>query len=102
MHAQDTVASFLDEHELHAPPEYRLLDLVSEVGEVAKNVNTSSDYGAAPSTIRIEPDELGDVLFAAFALAHETGIDADAALARSLDKYRTRMADEGGPGSGNI
>lgn len=100
MDPQETVATFLNENDLRAGAEYRIFDLVSEVGEVAKNVNTSTDYGENPDAIRIQPDELGDVLFAVYALAEETGIDPHRALEKSLDKYRTRLAEQEDPGSG--
>lgn len=100
MDAHESVATFVDENGLRTEPEYRILDLVSEIGEVAKNVNTSTDYGSETDSMRIQPDELGDVLFATYALAHETGIDPDTALAESLDKYRNRMRVEDDPGSG--
>ena len=100
MDPHDAVATFIEEHDLRADPEYRILDLVSEIGEVAKNVNTSTSYGEDPDTMRIQQDELGDILFATYALAHETGIDPGTALAESLDKYRNRMGSDGDPGSG--
>ncbi len=100
MDPYDEVATFIDEHGLRTDPEYRILDLVSEIGEVAKNVNASTGYGEEPDGMRIQPDELGDVLFATYALAHETGIDPETALAESLDKYRNRMGVGGDPGSG--
>lgn len=100
MDPADAVGSFVESHELRAAPEFRILDLVSEVGELAKNVTTSSAYGADPGAIRIEDEELGDVLFAAYALAHETGIDPTRALERSIDKYRNRIAESEDPGSG--
>jgi NTP pyrophosphatase (non-canonical NTP hydrolase) len=98
---QQTVAAFVDEHDLHAPPEFRLLDLVSEVGEVAKDATESTDYGANREDVAVSPDELGDVLFALYALAESLDVDADRALAESLDKYRERLADTGRPDSGS-
>lgn len=99
MDPANTVGTFIDDHRLRTGAEYRILDLVSEVGEVAKNVNTSTDYGENPQEIKLEEDELGDVLFAVYALAYETGIDPHLALRQSLDKYRTRLSDGEGPGS---
>ncbi|MFB6372071.1 MAG: MazG-like family protein, partial [Bradymonadaceae bacterium] len=48
MDAQDRVAAFVATHDLAAEPAYRALDLVSEVGEVAKEVNLSTGYGETP------------------------------------------------------
>lgn len=102
MESQETVADFLDAHDLHAPPAYRLLDLTAEVGELAADATASTGYGASPDQFDLSRDELGDALFALLALAEETDTDAAAALAESLAKYERRMRDDpsGAPGSG--
>lgn len=96
---QRRVASFIEQHGLHAPPEYRLLDLVSEVGELATEANASTQYGNVPETITLSEDEVGDALFALLALAERRGIDADEALQTSLEKYENRLADADTPSS---
>jgi len=88
---QATVASFLATHDLQAPPAYRLLDLVSETGEVAKEAATSTDYGTDPGAIELSADELGDVYFALLALAEAAEVDAEAALADAMAKYEQRL-----------
>jgi NTP pyrophosphatase (non-canonical NTP hydrolase) len=95
----ERVVAFLDENDLRVPPAYRLLDLTAEVGELAADATTSSEYGADPSALAVKRDELGDVLFAAYALAAELDVDADAALEASLEKYERRLADADTPGS---
>ncbi|MCD2202642.1 MazG nucleotide pyrophosphohydrolase domain-containing protein [Halobacterium sp. KA-6] len=99
MDEQTRVAAFLDEEDLHAPPANRVLDLASEVGELAKNVNESTDYGAN-SGADVDRDELGDALFCLLALADELDYDASAALGEALAKYEDRLADSGTAGSG--
>jgi NTP pyrophosphatase (non-canonical NTP hydrolase) len=100
MDAQARVATFVDEHDLHAPAAYRLLDTVSELGEVAKEVCTSTAYGRDPSAVDVSADELGDALFALLALCDALGVDAEAALEASLAKYEERLVASGGAGSG--
>ena len=100
MDEQARVAEFLDDNDMRAPPAYRLLDLASEVGELAKNVNESTEYGADAAAADVERDELGDALFCLLALADELDYDASAALAESLAKYEARLADSGSAGSG--
>jgi NTP pyrophosphatase (non-canonical NTP hydrolase) len=97
---QRQVAAFVDEHDLEAPPEFRLLDIASEVGELTTDANESTGYGASPDDLEIESDEIGDVLFALLALADDLEIDADAALEEALEKYERRLEDGGSPGSG--
>ena len=94
------MSAFVDRHELETPPEFRLLDLVSELGEVAKEVTESTDYGDDPDRLRIEPDEIGDVLFALLALAESVDVDANEALDAALSKYETRLDETGNPASG--
>ena len=99
MDDQARVAAFLDANDLHAPPENRVLDLASEVGELAKNVNETTDYGASGGA-DVDRDELGDALFCLLALADELGYDAGDALDEALAKYEQRLADAGTAGSG--
>lgn len=100
MEEQRTVARFVDTNDLDTPPEFRLLDLVSEIGEVAKNTTESTAYGANPDRIDVESDEIGDVLFALLALSDSLDIDAGEALDESLEKYAERMDESGAPSSG--
>lgn len=100
MDCQERVAAFVDDHDIDAPAAYRLLDTVSELGEVAKEVCTSTDYGSDPASVDVSEDELGDALFALLALCAELDVDADAALETSLAKYDERLAESGTAGSG--
>lgn len=99
MDDQRRVAAFIDEHDLACPPAYRLLDLASEVGELAADANDATEYGAAPETFAVERDELGDTLFALLALCDELGVDASDALDESLAKYEQRLAEGDDPSS---
>ncbi len=98
---QRTVARFVREHGLEAPVQARLLDLVSEVGEIAKDALEGTDYGRTPFHA---PDgwtgELGDALFALVCLANSTSVDLGTALNEALEKYRERLALGGDAGSG--
>ncbi|WP_255171786.1 MazG-like family protein [Natrononativus amylolyticus] len=100
MDEQDRVAAFVDRHGIDEPPAYRALDLASEVGEVAKEVTESSDYGASPDDVEIAGDELGDALFALLALCESVDVDAGAALEAALAKYEARLEETGSPASG--
>jgi len=98
---QKRVAAFIREHHLETDPATRLLDLTSEVGELAKAYVESTGYGASP----FQPDdhwaeELGDALFALIALALGTQVDLEEALERVLRKYDHRVRTKGHAGSG--
>jgi NTP pyrophosphatase (non-canonical NTP hydrolase) len=98
---QATVAQFVAAHDLDAPLTARVLDLVSEVGEVAKEVLKDSQYGR--EDFRRTPEwssELADCFFSLICLANSTGVDLQLGLARALDKYRRRLDRRGDAGSG--
>ncbi len=97
---QERVRSFLETHDLETEPAYRVLDLLSEAGEVAKEVNTSTEYGTTPTDVSVARDELGDTLFALLALCVELEVDAEAALETSLAKYEKRLEERESAGSG--
>lgn len=101
MDEQDEVAAFLETHELHTNPEFRVLDLASEVGELAKDVNESSGYGSDSEAATVSTGELGDTLFCVLAFADEAGIDAGEALEDALAKYENRLSSTGSAGSDN-
>lgn len=101
MDHQDQVAAFLADHEMAADLPYRLLDLASEVGELAKEATTSTDYGADPEAIAVADDEIGDALFALLSVAEAADVDADDALRQSLAKYEQRIEETGDAGSGD-
>src|SRR6056297_3329017 len=100
MKPQRKVETFLAEHEMDADPAYRILDLASEVGELAKDANESTDYGASPEELDVNADELGDALFSLLAVAESLDVDAETALDEALAKYEQRIEATGDPGSG--
>ena len=100
MDTQHRVAAFVETHELEAPPEFRILDLVSEVGEVAKAAADSTGYGTTPDSLAVPSDEIGDVVFALLALAESLDVDAETALDEALEKYERRIERRDTPSSG--
>ena len=99
--AQDVVADFVRQHDLDGiGVESRLLDLVSEVGELAKDALAGTVYGAQQFTPgEAWFDEIGDVCFSLLCLADITGVDLDDALVSALDKYRSRLGTTGSASS---
>jgi NTP pyrophosphatase (non-canonical NTP hydrolase) len=98
---QSDVKQFCEKYDLNSPLEHRTLDLVSEVGEVAKEILKMSDYGKKPIQINDEiKSEMGDVLFVLAIIANQLNISLDEALREVLQKYEKRLA-KGGAGSEN-
>lgn len=97
---QNEVAQFVSQHNLEIPVGDRMLDLTSEIGELAKVILKVTDYGRQD----FHPDaawrdELGDVLFSLTCLANRTDIDLLDALREAMTKYQTRLAHRGDAGS---
>jgi NTP pyrophosphatase (non-canonical NTP hydrolase) len=98
---QEKVAQFVDVHALRVGAEARLLDLVSEIGEVAKEALKATRYGEEPFAVRAEwSSELADVFFSLICLANATNVHLDRALDGALDKYNHRLSRRGDAGSG--
>ncbi|MFC7186750.1 MazG-like family protein [Halorubrum yunnanense] len=95
MNEQERVAAFVAEHGLETDLAHRVLDVESELGEVAKEVATSTDYGSDPAAAAVATDEVGDALFALLALAETADVDAGDALDESLAKYEARIESSG-------
>jgi len=97
---QQTVSNFLDKHNLHTNEEVRYIDLVSEVGELGKELLSATNYGKKeyqqPPTAA---EELGDCLFSLFALCCEMNVDAEKALQGAIAKYEIRITEKGDIGS---
>lgn len=89
---QCRVAAFMRRHELEHSATIHMLDLVSEVGELAKEVLLATDYGrerpVSSSGLR---DELGDSLYSLLAVAEVCDLNADNALEGALEKYEDRL-----------
>ena len=99
MSSQQQVAVFLKENRLACPTQFRALDLVSEVGEVAKEILKMTNYGTRELEPRAEiKDELGDVYFSLLALTESLNIDLEEALQLALEKYSKRL-QKGSAGS---
>ncbi len=98
---QKIVERFFIENNLESDAEVRILDLLSELGEVSKEILKGTDYGSKPLTQTENLSlEMGDLIFSTLALANSLRINLDDALEEALKKYKKRL-DKGSPGSEN-
>lgn len=96
---QKRVREFCEKNNLELSPEHRLLDVFSELGEVAKEILKMTDYGRKPMEFREEiKSELGDALYSLITVANSFDIDLEQALEMVLKKYEKRI-EKGGIGS---
>ena len=89
---QKKVEEFCKTNRLESPPEYRVLDTLSELGEVAKEVLKMSDYGRRKLKFRDEiKSELGDVFYSLITIANSFNVNLEEALNNALEKYEKRL-----------
>ena len=84
------------------PVEVYVLDLVSEVGELAKAYLKATRYGEAepdPGLLEALSEEAGDALYSLLSLIEAAGLDARELLEATLAKYRARLGARGSMGS---
>ena len=99
---QQKVNKFVTSNNMTSPIEIRALDLVTEVGEVSKEIIKMTNYGTKPLEFREEVRmELGDVLFSLIALSNNLNVDLEEALNAVLDKYNKRLNKGNSAGSEN-
>lgn len=100
---QEAVAEFVRVHGLETDACVRFLDLVSELGELSKELLKASDYGKRPlAATEAMKDELGDCVFSLLCLCGVLELDAEEALDGALAKYERRIARHGEAGSGSL
>lgn len=97
---QSRTAAFIRQNELDCTAETRYIDLISELGELGKELLKGSDYGRRERipTAGLQ-EELGDCLFSLLALCEALHIDAEDARRGALNKYAQRIAEHGRAGS---
>ena len=88
-------------HKKPMPVYARILDIESEMGELAKEYLKNSRYGTEDFALEDGfKEEYGDVMYALLSLAEETGIDSEECLDIALNKLKERMANRNNMGSG--
>ena len=101
---QNKVKEFNDLKSCHKTPMpvyARLLDIQSEMGELAKEYLKSSKYGTNDFSVTEDfKEEFGDVFYAILSLANELEINVEECVDVSLNKMKVRMEKKGTLGSG--
>ena len=101
VYVQNLVAGFINKYSLQTSAEIRYIDLISEIGELGKEIIKSTNYGKNDfNKTPALTNEIGDCLFSLLALFHELNINADEALQKSISKYELRFTQKGDISSG--
>ena len=97
---QKKVQDFFQDNNLELSVEHRVVDLMSEVGELSKEILLSTSYGKSEfkSTDNLK-NELGDVFYSLIVLANYFDIDMEEILDQTLVKYSKRMKEKSDLGS---
>lgn len=97
---QKLVADSVKKNRLGMLPEHACMDLMSELGELSKEIAESSNYGRGMPKPRSEiREEMGDVFWSLINLANVYKIDLETELRNSIRKMEQRMKKTGRPGS---
>jgi len=85
------VKKFVDEKSIGTDVKSRMLDVLSETGELSKELLKSTGYGkkSFQTTASFE-NEFGDVLFSLVCLANQTDISFEKVISDAFDKYEKR------------
>ena len=98
---QKTVNEMIKKYSLESSIEIKFIDLISEVGELGKELLEGSEYGKKKfiNTDNLE-SEIGDVLFSFVCVANSLNIDLKEAFDKVIEKYNSRFLENGNIGSG--
>ncbi len=84
---------FITRYHLETQPAFSLLDILSELGEVAKELLKGTDYGRKEDTT--DPtrmrEEIGDLVFAVAYLCTLYDVDPEEAMWESVRKFERRL-----------
>ena len=98
---QEKVNELIKKYDLESSTEIRFIDLISELGELGKEVLKGNNYGKKDfcATENLE-SEIGDVFFSLICVANGLNINLKKALDNVLNKYENRFSNNGNIGSG--
>lgn len=83
------------------PVHTRLIDIISEMGELSKEYIKSTNYGNSQFVLTDSfKEEYGDVLYSMLSLATELGIDSEDCIDKVLEKMEKRIIKNKTIGSG--
>ncbi len=91
---QQKIKKFVQENHLEIKPEFRALDIVSETGDLAKEILKATEFGGKESGFKEEiRHETGELLFSTICLANTYNIDLEQALAETMQKYKKKIEE---------
>jgi len=88
--------AFVARHDLHTAPEWSLLDVLAELGELSRALLKETHFGrdAAPLPPAIAHEKIGDVMFALAYLSTLYDVDPEAALWDSVRRFEEKLENK--------
>ena len=88
---QNVAVALARDYDFVAPVMARYADLVSEIGELGKELLLGSNYDAAELQITNNTaEEVGDVIFALALLVNSLNLNLDECFDAAISKYKSR------------
>lgn len=92
MNYQEKVKNFCNDFNLDSGVEFKVLDLISEVGEFSKEVLKATDYGKEKVDSNDELKmEIGDIFYSLITIANSLDLNLDEALDEVLEHNKKRL-----------
>ena len=84
---------FIAQHNLETQPAFSLLDIMAELGELARTLLKDTDYGRRPGGADSTQmrEAVGDLMFAVAYLSTLYDVDPEAALWESVHKFERTL-----------
>ena len=98
---QSLVKKIVEKYNLETSVEVRFIDLISELGELGKEILKGNSYGNKKYELTSDfKNEIGDVFFSLVCVANTMEINLEDALEKTMLKYKKRFDEKGEIGSG--
>lgn len=92
---QNKVNDLIKKYNLNTDVSTRYIDLVSEIGELGKEIIKGSDYNTKDFEVTKDTkEEIGDCLFSLLALCSNLNLDYKQCLDIALNKYQKRFLEK--------
>jgi NTP pyrophosphatase (non-canonical NTP hydrolase) len=85
--------AFIARHQLHTPPEWSLLDMQVQLGELSRSLLKQTQFGqeASPLAPEMARQKIGDLMFALAYFSTLYDVDPEDALWESVSRFEAKL-----------